>query len=61
MIRLAGHIVFIALFLLITFFGIGPVLYADGIMRERLFTLVIVLVVYGIWLWLYRYFIKKTK
>lgn len=61
MIKIIGHIFFIALFLLMAFFGIGPVLFADGVMSERLLTLAIVLVFYGIWILLYRYFIRKTR
>ncbi|WP_127585783.1 DUF6954 family protein [Paenibacillus koleovorans] len=38
--------IFIVLFALVTFFGIGPVLLADGSMMERMWTLVVVVVIY---------------
>lgn len=38
--------VFIILFVVITFFGVGPVLIADGAMQERIITLAIVLLLY---------------
>lgn len=38
--------VFGILFLVITFFGVGPVLLADGAMQERIITLAIVLLLY---------------
>ncbi|NLY85294.1 MAG: hypothetical protein GX077_02950 [Tissierellia bacterium] len=59
--KIIGHIIFIILFLLISFFGIGPVLMADGTSEERILTLIIVLLIYGIWFLLYRYFIRKMK
>ena len=58
--KILGHIIFIILFV-ISFFGMGPVLMADGTSEERIFTLIIVLVIYGIWFWLYRYFVRKMK
>lgn len=57
--RTIVHIIFIILFLLVTFFGIGPVLMADGTDRERIITLIVVLFIYAIWFLLYRYFIRK--
>lgn len=59
--RIIIHIIFIALLLLVTFFGIGPVMFADGVMSERLLTLAIVIVIYLILIWLYRMIIKKIK
>ena len=35
-VKVIVDILFVALFLLITFFGIGPVLFADGSDRERM-------------------------
>lgn len=61
MLKIVGHIIFIAIFLLITFFGIGPVAMADGTMNERIITLVIVIILYVFWLWAYRIFIRKTR
>ena len=47
-IKYLGYIVLIALAILLTFFGIGPVLFADGSMKERLLTLLVVLVCYAL-------------
>ncbi|MNR65135.1 hypothetical protein D3C85_1880540 [compost metagenome] len=35
------------LYILITFFGLGPVLFADGSARERVLTLIVVLLIYA--------------
>lgn len=43
------YTIFIVSFILITFFGIGPVLFADGTMRERILTAIIVLIIYFVW------------
>jgi arginine exporter protein ArgO len=40
------YIIFIVLYALVTFFGIGPVLMADGSMQERMLTLGIVILIY---------------
>jgi len=39
-------IIFIILYLLVGFFGLGPVLFADGTSRERLLTLSIVVLIF---------------
>jgi hypothetical protein len=39
-------IVFICLYLLVGFFGLGPVMLADGPMQERLVTLAIVILIF---------------
>jgi len=48
------HAVFIILIALVTFFGLGPVLFADGVLQERLVTAAIVVVIYIILAILYR-------
>ncbi|MEH7503207.1 hypothetical protein V7152_14555 [Neobacillus drentensis] len=48
------HALFIILFALVTFFGLGPVLYADGVLQERLWTAAIIVVIYIILAFLYR-------
>jgi putative flippase GtrA len=48
------HLVFIILIALVTFFGLGPVLFADGILQERLLTAAIVIVIYLVLAFLYR-------
>ena len=55
------HLIFIALLLLVTFFGIGPVLMADGVLSERLITLSVVLVICIILIWIYRTILRKLK
>ncbi|WHY65999.1 hypothetical protein [Neobacillus sp. SuZ13] len=48
------HFLFIILIALVTFFGLGPVLFADGVLQERLWTAAIVIVIYIILSYLYR-------
>lgn len=38
--------VFVCLYAALTFFGLGPVVFADGNMQERLITLIIVILIY---------------
>lgn len=40
------NITFVAIILLITFFGLGPVLFADGSFGERMITLFVVVLLY---------------
>ncbi|HYE09174.1 MAG TPA: hypothetical protein VEF53_03245 [Patescibacteria group bacterium] len=37
---------FVCLYLVVGFFGLGPVMFADGTMQERLITLAIVLFIF---------------
>jgi len=53
--HLLVNLLFLTAFLLVTFFGIGPVLLADGSMQERLFTLLLVLLILTGLLLLFRY------
>lgn len=46
LIRWLVNILFIGAFGFVTFFGIGPVLIADGSFRERMLTLVVVILIY---------------
>lgn len=52
---------FIILYLLVTFFGLGPVLFADGSNLERIITLAIVVVIYLLLTILLRFIIKKIN
>jgi|GEM_PF-775975 len=52
-------LLFIGLFLLLTFFGLGPVFLADGSTKERLVTLLVVVILYILW-WA-GYFILRKK
>lgn len=42
------YVVLSVIFLLVTFFGIGPILFADGSMGEIMITLGVVILVYVI-------------
>ncbi|MBU3188803.1 hypothetical protein K9O30_06465 [Clostridium bowmanii] len=55
------YVVFIIMYLLVTFFGLGPVLFADGSNSERIITLVIVVVIYIILSVSLKLLIKKTS
>ena len=46
MYKIIAYLIIIILFLLITFFGLGPVLLADGQPGERVLTLIVVLILY---------------
>ncbi len=59
--KIIGHLIFITIFLLVAFFGIGPVAMADGTTKERIITLIIVILIYFLWAWAYRIFIRKTR
>jgi hypothetical protein len=48
------HDVFIILIALVTFFGLGPVLFADGVLQERLWTAAIVIIIYILLALIYR-------
>jgi hypothetical protein len=49
----------VPIYLLITFFGLGPVLFADGSTSERLITLLVVVCLYLVVTIILRYLIKK--
>jgi hypothetical protein len=53
------YILFAALFILITLFGLGPAVFADGVLRERLFVLSIVLLLYAVLVYLLIKYIKR--
>jgi hypothetical protein len=59
--RFLIYIVFIILYLIVTFFGLGPVLFADGSNQERIITFVIVLVIYLCLTIFLRFLIKKIN
>jgi hypothetical protein len=45
-VRVLLYVLFAILYLLTTFFGLGPVLFADGSAKERILTLIVVLLIY---------------
>jgi len=50
--------IFIILILLVSFFGLGPVIFADGTWTERMLTLLVVILLYIIILVAF-YFLNK--
>ncbi|MFE8699542.1 DUF6954 family protein [Cytobacillus sp. FJAT-54145] len=59
--RWVANVVFICLYLLITFFGLGPVLLADGVLSERILTAAVVLFMYVVITYLYVMLLRKLK
>ncbi|MDD2427311.1 MAG: hypothetical protein PHR78_05260 [Eubacteriales bacterium] len=64
-VRWLVNVLFIAAFGFVTFFGIGPVLIADGSFQERMLTLSVVILIYivlilGLVYW-NRYWKKKQN
>jgi len=55
------YISFAALYLLLTFFGLGPVLFADGSTTERIITLLVVILFYIILTFLFKGLLKRAK
>lgn len=53
--------ILIVAFILVTFFGLGPVLLADGSINERIITLLAVLVLYIILIWSFLRVLKYYK
>jgi hypothetical protein len=48
-------------FLLVAFFGLGPVVFADGAAGERIVTLVVVLAIFFLLFLGYKWMMKKDK
>lgn len=53
------YTIFVPTYVLITFFGLGPVLFADGSMNERIITFLIVIALYIITSWVLRILLVK--
>ncbi|SFD84438.1 hypothetical protein SAMN05216378_1700 [Paenibacillus catalpae] len=60
-IRILPGILLLAVFLLVTFFGLGPVLFADGSMTERTITLSVVIIIYFVIALLTYWIFRKKK
>lgn len=56
--RILLYSAFIILILLVSFFGLGPVLFADGTRTERILTLLVVVALYIV-IFVVFYFINK--
>jgi hypothetical protein len=59
MLKTVLYIVLIVSFVLVTFFGLGPVFLADGSNAERMLTLAVVIIIYAILILLFRRLLKK--
>jgi hypothetical protein len=57
--KIVLRIVFGIAFLLVAFFGLGPVLMADGMPGERTLTLIVVLLIFAVLFVVYRWLMKK--
>ncbi|MGC5328385.1 DUF6954 family protein [Brevibacillus sp. SYSU BS000544] len=57
--KILVYTVMSVLALLLAFFGLGPVILADGSMIERIVTLLIVLALYGVLFLLFRSWQKR--
>ncbi|RDU36182.1 hypothetical protein DRW41_14215 [Neobacillus piezotolerans] len=55
------NLIFLILFALVTFFGVGPLLLADGVWIERVLPAIIVLAVYIYLSYLYRKIVLDKK
>ncbi|MDM5333736.1 hypothetical protein QUF56_10905 [Ureibacillus composti] len=58
------YLIFIILYIMVTFFGLGPVLMADGSSQERFITFVVVVIIYIVitfFLVLWRRKVNKKK
>ncbi len=55
------HVIFTFFYLVVTFFGVGPVLLADGVMKERVMISIIVAGCYLVLIFLHRIIIKRMK
>lgn len=53
------YVLIVAIFLLVTFFGLGPVILADGSKAERALTLAVVIIIYILLGWITYRLIKK--
>lgn len=52
-------LIFTLLYLLVTFFGLGPVLMADGSMQERIVTLIVVIFIYVLLTFAFKWILKR--
>jgi hypothetical protein len=61
MLKWIVYLLFAAAYLLVTFFGLGPVLLADGTAQERWVTFLVVLLIYAVITVFLRWILKKFK
>ncbi len=55
------YLVFVILYGTVTFFGLGPVMFADGSTTERVYTLIIVIILYVVISFAFQWFLRKKK
>ncbi|MFZ7131597.1 MAG: DUF6954 family protein [Eubacteriales bacterium] len=55
-----GYIMIVVGFFLVSFFGLGPALLADGSMAERMMTLLVVVLLYAVLLF-FLFKIRKSE
>lgn len=55
------YLCFAIMYLMVTFFGLGPVLIADGSNQERMLTLIVVLAIYTLLTVVLWFVIKKFR
>ena len=53
--------IFVCLYLVVGFFGLGPVMFADGSMQERLLTLTIVLLIFVVITYIFIKLLRKLS
>lgn len=59
--KIVLRIIFGIAFLLVAFFGLGPVMLADGMMGERILSLIVVLLIFAALYVLYKWSMKKSR
>ncbi|GGB39659.1 DUF6954 family protein [Fictibacillus barbaricus] len=59
--KIVLRIVFGIAFLSVAFFGLGPVMLADGMMGERILSLIVVLLIFAALYVLYKWSMKKSR
>lgn len=59
--KILFYFVMAVAFILVTFFGLGPVILADGSMSERMLTLLVVILLYLLLGWITIRFRKYKK
>ena len=60
--KILFYIFMIIVFMLVTFFGLGPAILADGSSSERMMTLLVVLLIYLVLGWIaVRFIFYKAK
>ncbi|SOC06140.1 hypothetical protein SAMN05880501_104196 [Ureibacillus xyleni] len=55
------YFLFLVLYLGVSFFGLGPVLFADGTFSERMITLAVIIVIYMVLTGLFVWFVKRKR